>query len=145
MLKLQSDRWLVDYKAMKIGLFVTLANTREDNIKRPYDSIRAVANQAEVDGFDSIWLPDHFLYRDPDQPTRGIWECWTMLAALAEATKRVEIGTLVTCNSFRNPAMLVKMATAVDEVSHGRVILGFGAGWNEPEYQAFRLPYDHRA
>jgi len=123
---------------------VFLANERENNTTRSYDSIRAVAQQAEADGFDSIWLPDHFFYRNPNEPTRGIWECWTMLSALAEATKRVEIGTLVTCNSFRHPAILAKMATTVDEISQRRLILGVGAGWNEPEYQAFGLPFDHR-
>src|SRR6266498_1202364 len=106
---------------------VFLANDRENNSKRPYETIRAIAQQAETDGFDSIWLADHLLYRKPGEPTRGIWECWTMLAALAEATQRVEIGTLVLCNSFRNPA-----------------ILAIGAGWNEPEYEAFGLPFDHR-
>jgi probable F420-dependent oxidoreductase len=123
---------------------VFLANNRENNGRRSYDSIRAVAQQAETDGFDSIWLPDHFFYRNPGEPTRGIWECWTMLAALAEATRGVEIGTLVTCNSFRHPAILAKMASTVDEISHGRLILGVGAGWNEPEYKAFGLPFDHR-
>jgi alkanesulfonate monooxygenase SsuD/methylene tetrahydromethanopterin reductase-like flavin-dependent oxidoreductase (luciferase family) len=129
---------------VKIGLMVFTANERESYAKRSYDSIRAVAQQAEKDGFDSIWLADHLLYRNQAEPTRGIWECWTILAALAEATRRVEIGTLVTCNSFRNPAILAKIATAADEISHGRVILGIGAGWNEPEYQAFGLPFDHR-
>lgn len=126
---------------MKIGLLVSVANDRETNSKRPYDAIREVAQQAETSGFDSIWLPDHFLYRNPGDPTRGIWECWTILSALAEATRRVELGTLVACNSFRNPAILAKMATTLDEVSHGRLILGVGAGWNEPEYQAFGLPF----
>jgi probable F420-dependent oxidoreductase len=129
---------------LKVGLLVFLANDRNDNSTRSYQSIRAVAQQAERDGFDSIWLADHLLYRPPGGQTRGIWECWTMLAALAEATERVDVGTLVLCNSFRNPAILAKMATALDEVSGGRLILGVGAGWNEPEYEAFGLPFDHR-
>jgi probable F420-dependent oxidoreductase len=128
---------------VKVGLLVYTANDREHNRKRPYAAIRAITQQAEADGFDSIWLADHLLYRDPGKPARGIWETWTMLSALAEATHRLEIGTLVLCNSIRNPAVVAKMATAADEVSDGRLILGIGAGWNEPEYQAFGMPFDH--
>jgi probable F420-dependent oxidoreductase len=109
-----------------------------------YAEVRDMAAAAEAAGFDSIWLADHLLYRAPGQPTRGIWECWTMLSALAEATARVEVGTLVLCNQFRNPAILAKMAATVDEVSGGRFILGIGAGWNEPEFRAFGIPFDHR-
>ena len=128
---------------MKVGLLVRTVNALPENTPRSYESIRSVAVQAEADGFDSIWLADHLFYRDADGTT-GIWECWTVLSALAEATSRVELGPLVLCNSMRNPAILAKMAATLDEVSQGRLVLGIGAGWNEPEYQAFGMPFDHR-
>ena len=129
---------------MKIGVLLFTANDRRSNAPRSYVDIRAAARRLETDGFDSIWIADHMLYRNPGQPTRGIWECWTILSALAEATERIELGTLTLCNSFRNPAILAKMAATADEVSGGRLTLGIGAGWNEPEYAAFGLPFDHR-
>jgi probable F420-dependent oxidoreductase len=104
-----------------------------------------MATTMEAAGLDSIWVYDHLLYRWPDRPTDGVWECWTMLSALAEATTRVELGTLVLCTAFRNPALLAKMAATLDEISAGRLILGLGAGWHEPEFEAFGIPFDHRA
>lgn len=129
---------------MKIG-FVVLLSLRPELGRTPrYTEVREMALQAEATGFDSIWLYDHLLYRSPGQPTRGIWECWTILSALVESTQHVEVGTLVLCNQFRNPALVAKMATTLDEVSQGRFILGVGAGWNEPEFHAFGIPFDHR-
>jgi probable F420-dependent oxidoreductase len=104
----------------------------------------AMAQRAEELGFDTLWLGDHLLYRDPDGSTRGPWEAWTMLSALAAATSRIRLGPLVAATAFHAPAMLAKMAATVDEVSGGRLILGLGAGWNETEFRAFGFPFDHR-
>ena len=89
----------------------------------------------------TIWI-----YRNDasGRPPQGAWECWSVLAALAAATRRVELGSLVTATSFRNPALLAKMADTIDEISGGRLILGLGAGWNEVEYHMFGFPFDHR-
>jgi probable F420-dependent oxidoreductase len=104
-----------------------------------------MALRLEAAGLDSIWLYDHLLYRWPGRPTDGIWECWTLLSAFAEATRRVELGTLVLCVPFRNPALVAKMAATLDEISDGRLTLGLGAGWHKPEFDAFGIPFDHRA
>ncbi len=129
---------------MKVGWTILLVENRTLGRAPRYREIRDMARQAEGAGFDSVWLYDHLLYRSEARGTFGIWEYWTMLAALAEATEHVELGTLVICNSFRNPALLAKMAVTLDEVSNGRFILGLGAGWNQPEYEAFGIPFDHR-
>ncbi len=109
-----------------------------------WHELRDIARTAEDAGFDSIWIGDHLLYRDPINGTSGPWEAWSLLAALAEATERVSLGPLVASTSFHAPAMLAKKAATVDEISGGRLILGLGAGWNRTEYEAFGFPYDHR-
>ncbi len=110
-----------------------------------WPELRDIAVTAEDAGFDSIWVGDHLLYRDDEHGTRGPWEAWSLLAALAEATARVQLGPLVAATSFHSPPMLAKKAATVDEISGGRLILGLGAGWNETEYAAFGFPYDRRA
>ncbi|CAA9579826.1 MAG: hypothetical protein AVDCRST_MAG49-4665 [uncultured Thermomicrobiales bacterium] len=106
----------------------------------------AMARLAEDVGFDSVWFVDHLIYRNDasGRPPQGAWECWSVLSALAAVTRRVELGSLVTATSFRNPGLLAKIADTVDEISGGRLILGLGAGWNEVEYRMFGYPYDHR-
>ncbi|MFZ0546885.1 MAG: LLM class flavin-dependent oxidoreductase [Candidatus Promineifilaceae bacterium] len=131
---------------MKIGVVIDHVEDSKTGIAPTYTELRERALAAETAGFDSIWLFDHLLFRSAEsEHTEGIWECWTLLSALADATSRVELGTLVLCTTFRSPALLAKMAHTVDEVSNGRLILGVGAGWHKPEFDAFGYPFDHRA
>jgi probable F420-dependent oxidoreductase len=103
-----------------------------------------LARAAEETGFDSIWVGDHLLYRGDVRPERAPWDCWTLLAGLALVTERVELGPLVACTAFREPGLLARAAASVDEVSAGRLRVAVGAGWNEDEFRAFGLPFDHR-
>jgi alkanesulfonate monooxygenase SsuD/methylene tetrahydromethanopterin reductase-like flavin-dependent oxidoreductase (luciferase family) len=107
-----------------------------------WSDLRRMARLAEEVGLDSIWVGDHYLYRS-DGRARGPWEAWTQLAALAAVTERVALGPLVAATAFHQPAVLAKLAATVYEISDGRLILGLGAGWNETEFRALGLPFDH--
>jgi probable F420-dependent oxidoreductase len=128
---------------LKIGLIIEIAQNERGEIL-DWNEVEGFARQAEATGYDSVWICDHLLHRFEGRPTVGFHECWTILSALAAVTSRVELGTAVLCSGFRNPALLAKMATTLDTISGGRFILGIGAGWHEPEFDAFGFPFDHR-
>jgi probable F420-dependent oxidoreductase len=136
---------------LKIGIFLPAFEYMLDGQTARWTDILTLVQRAEQLGFDSAWVPEHFLFHF-DQPNAwtghtdgGAWECWSLLAALAAATTRIELGPLVSCTSFHNPALLAKMADTIDEIAGGRLILGLGAGWNHDEFRAFGFPFDHRA
>ncbi|MFN2390188.1 MAG: LLM class flavin-dependent oxidoreductase [Actinomycetota bacterium] len=110
-----------------------------------WEGLREVAQTAEAVGLDSIWTSDH-LFLDwgkygGEPVTRGSFECWTTMSALAAQTSRVRIGSLALCNDLRNPALLAKMAASLDVLSNGRLDLALGAGWYEPEYDAAGIEF----
>src|SRR5204863_9724625 len=129
---------------LKVGALMRIGEAELSWRTASYGELREIAQAAEGVGLDSIWVYDHLLFRAPGEPTTGIYEAWSMLAALAADTSRVEVGTVVLAIPFRNPAILAKMAATIEEISGGRLILGLGAGWNEPEFDAFGIPFDHR-
>ena len=130
----------------KLGIILPEGEGDLDGRTPRWHDYVAMARLAEEIGFDSVWFVDHLIYRNDASglPPQGAWECWSVISALAAVTRRVELGSLVTATSFRNPALLAKIADTVDEISGGRLILGLGAGWNEAEYRMFGFPFDHR-
>jgi probable F420-dependent oxidoreductase len=129
---------------MRIGVVLPMAGSNGPGRVPRWVELRAFAAHAEAIGLDSLWVYDHLLFRSPEGPDEGIHEAWTVLSALAATTSRIELGQLVMCMSFRNPAVLAKMAATADAISDGRLVLGVGAGWHDPEYEAFGIPIDHR-
>ncbi len=131
--------------AVRFGVFVP-QGWRQDlvGIGDPvaqYEAMTAVAKAADaLPAIDSIWVYDHFL-TVPTITLETTFECWTITGGLARDTQRVRVGQMVTCNSYRNPALLAKMASTVDVMSHGRLNFGLGAGWYEAEYKAFGFEY----
>src|SRR5690348_10992687 len=130
--------------AMKIGLIIP-QGWRMDlvGISDPveaYETMTRVAQEAESLGYDSIWLFDHF-HTVPEPTQEVTFECWTSTAALARDTRTIRIGQMVTCNGYRRPALMAKMASTVDVLSHGRLTFGIGAGWYEHEYRAYGYDY----
>ncbi|CAN5689027.1 LLM class F420-dependent oxidoreductase [soil metagenome] len=132
-------------RPLKIGIMLPESEREMAGATAGWDDLLAMTLKTEELGFDSVWFADHLLMKVPGHESQGAWEAWTMLAAFAARTERIELAPFVTATGYRNPALIAKMAETLDEISHGRLILGLGSGWAEPEYAAFGFPYDHRA
>jgi F420-dependent oxidoreductase-like protein len=108
-----------------------------------FDTLQAVVRACEQAGLDSVWMPDHFVFQDADEPEKEVpvIECFVALGALAASTSRIRLGELVVGVPYRNPALLAKMCATLDVISHGRSIVGLGAAWHEPEFVAYGWPF----
>jgi alkanesulfonate monooxygenase SsuD/methylene tetrahydromethanopterin reductase-like flavin-dependent oxidoreductase (luciferase family) len=129
---------------MKVGMVVPIVDEGTDAGVPDWPVVASLSARAEEGGLDSLWVIDHLVLGNAQRPEYGLHEAITVLAALAASTSRVELGTLVLATSFRPASVLAKMAATIDRISGGRLILGLGCGWHEPEYTAFGFPFDHR-
>jgi alkanesulfonate monooxygenase SsuD/methylene tetrahydromethanopterin reductase-like flavin-dependent oxidoreductase (luciferase family) len=128
---------------MASGLEVGVQLPEVERVVR-WPELLAIARRAEEGAFASVWVGDHMLYRGDSREERGPWDVWAVLAAIAASTERVKLGPLVASTAFHPPGLIARMAAAIDEISGHRFVLGLGAGWNEVEFRAFGIPFDHR-
>src|SRR4051794_37163740 len=128
---------------MRIGYVLPMGEDTRPGVPATPTELVALARDAEAAGFDSVWTFDHLLSFEGDVPS-GTWEAWTLLTAIAARTSTVGLGVLVSCTGFREPIVTAKIAYTLQELSGGRLTLGLGAGWHEPEYTAFGIPFDHK-
>ena len=131
---------------MRVGLALPHYDTSLAGEPASWEGVKRIARLAEASGFDSLWVSDHvFLdwskYGGPSTAQRAL-ECWTTMAAVAAVTERVRIGSMALCNDFRHPGLVAKMSASLDVLSGGRLELGLGAGWYEPEYAALGIEFD---
>ncbi len=131
-------------RPLEIGVLLPQFSGALDGRTPRWTELRAIAKAAEDVGFDSIWTFDELLWRFEGSEPIAFWENWSLLAAVAEATSRARVGTLITCANYRNPALLARMAETVDEISEGRLVFGLGAGWSEDQFGMFGFSFDHR-
>jgi alkanesulfonate monooxygenase SsuD/methylene tetrahydromethanopterin reductase-like flavin-dependent oxidoreductase (luciferase family) len=133
----------VPHVTLQFGILVPQGWTMDlAGIKDPvqaYETMTKVAQIAEEMGFASVWLVDHF-HTIPHPTPEVTFECWMSTAALARDTRNIRIGQMVTCNSYRHTALLAKMASTVDVLSHGRLNVGIGAGWDEQDIAPMAMP-----
>jgi len=120
---------------MKFGVQV------ENHLGITYNGVRKVALEAEKSGFDGLFICDHLMGRNEDTYRQPCLDPWVTIGALAQATKKIMLGTLVSAVGFRYPSLLAKMGATLDHVSGGRLQLALGAGWHEPEYKAYGIPF----
>ena len=104
-----------------------------------WPELRAVWQAADEMGYDTAWIPDHF-YAGFGDPEGGCFEAWSVLAAMAEATRRIRFGPMVLGNTYRHPAVVANMAATLDQISGGRLTLGLGAGWMQAEHDGYGIP-----
>jgi alkanesulfonate monooxygenase SsuD/methylene tetrahydromethanopterin reductase-like flavin-dependent oxidoreductase (luciferase family) len=129
---------------MRIGLILPMGENLQPGVPLPYADIRALTLHAEAAGLDAVWTYDHLVGDSPADSSDSPWEAWSVLTALAEATERVSLGVLVLATPFRNPGVLARMADTVQDISGNRLVLGLGAGWHQPEFDAFGIPFKQR-
>jgi len=142
---------------MKIGILLLTWNGAMDGETPTSRDVVEIAQLCEATGIDSVWLSDHYFFDYADFKSVGVefpsemhgikggsWECWALVSAIAQATNKVGIGTLVSSASFRNPALLARTIDTVDDLSNGRLIVGLGAGDFPFEHESFGYPFERR-